>query len=140
MGELVREKGELREAAHGEQALEDEGPSRMGGRGEIGPDSIDSFSFLYWECIECLRADQHGKVVRGRATRVRIDIPWLYPPRTKVRRIPKPSSMILSHIRTDAVTRPPKPEERLTCCSFKFVPSSAILWCRTHSFLAGGWM
>lgn len=26
-----------------------------------------------------------------------------------------------------------------TFCSFSFVPSSAIRWCRTHSFLAGGW-
>lgn len=25
-----------------------------------------------------------------------------------------------------------------TCCNFKLVPSSAILWCLTHNFLAGG--
>lgn len=30
------------------------------------------------------------------------------------------------------------PMLNLTCCSFKFVPSSAIRWWRTHSFLPGG--
>ena len=52
--ELLCEKGELGEAAHGEQALEDELPSGVRGRGKVGPDRVDDLSFLFGKGIKGL--------------------------------------------------------------------------------------
>ena len=61
VAELLREKGELGEAAHCEYALEDEFPPGVGGRGKVGPDRVDDLSFLFGEGVEGLR----GRISTG---------------------------------------------------------------------------
>ena len=54
MGELLREQGELGEAAHCEEPVEYEGASGMGGGRKVGPDGAHGTSFFNGECIQCL--------------------------------------------------------------------------------------
>ena len=63
MRELLGEEGELGEAAHGEQAVEDEGPARVGRGREVGPDGADGDTVLDGEGVECLE----DKIVSTRA-------------------------------------------------------------------------
>jgi hypothetical protein len=54
ISELLSEEGELGEAAHGEQALENKGTAGVGGGGEGRPYGIDLLSFFEWEGVERL--------------------------------------------------------------------------------------
>lgn len=51
VGELVGEERQLRETAHGQQTLEDQGTPGMGRSGEICPDGVYSLSLLQRESI-----------------------------------------------------------------------------------------
>ena len=51
MRELLGEQRELGEAAHGEEALEDEGPLGMRGGRKVGPDGVDRFALCDGERI-----------------------------------------------------------------------------------------
>jgi len=54
VGELVDEERELREAAHRQQTLENQGSPGMGRGGEVCPDGIDGLPFLKRESIQSL--------------------------------------------------------------------------------------
>ena len=54
MAELFCEEGQLGEAAHGEDAAEDELPVGVGRGGEAGPDGADGFAFADWEGVQGL--------------------------------------------------------------------------------------
>jgi hypothetical protein len=72
MSELLCEQGELGEAAHGQEALENETPAGMRGGGKGRPNGVDLLSFFKREGVERLWGSQlelvgAGKQENGRA-------------------------------------------------------------------------
>jgi hypothetical protein len=62
VGQLLCQKRQLRETAHGQQAMEDEGPSAVRRRREIGPYAVDRLPLLNWKRVQGLQDKEQSEM------------------------------------------------------------------------------